>query len=196
MTRMASVLLLLLFTLAAQCAHAEFLDCIFADGGFEDPGTTNAQALAALSLHNCARKTVDPAASPPLGTLSWSPAIATVAQTFSNSCLYDAINVSPYGQNLQAIRSDDPANNFVDAVSAWLAEQPYYSISNNKSTEPAPPDGTGTCNDYTQVVWNTTTQVGCARTFCTQNSPIADSPHWYFIVCEYSQPGNDGNRPY
>jgi hypothetical protein len=87
-----------------------------------------------------------------------------------------------------------------DAVSAWLSEQPFYSITNNKCTEPAPPDGTGTCDDYTQIVWEATTPqpplVGCARTFCTQHSPFAASPHWYFVVCEY-QPGRiKGDRPY
>jgi pathogenesis-related protein 1 len=127
--------------------------------------------------------------------LTWSPAAATVAQTYANTCL-DASSSSPFGENIQAIRANDPANNIVDAVSTWLAEQPYYSITDNECTEPAPPDGTGTCNDYTQVVWNSTTLVGCARTFCTQLSPFADSPNWYFIVCEYTLPGNDGNKPY
>jgi len=198
MTRIAPVFLLLLFTLAAPSAHAEFLDCIFVDGDFENPGTTNAQALAALSRQNCARKTVDNPPSPPLATLTWSPTLATVAQTYANACL--APIGSPFGENLQSIRANDPANNMVDAVSAWLAEEPFYSLTNNKCTEPDPPDGSGTCSHYTQIVWNSTPppprQVGCARTFCTQHSPFDDSPNWYFVVCEYNPAGNDSDRPY
>lgn len=194
MTRTACAFLVLLFMSVAPGAHAEFLDCVF-DGDFEDPGTTNAQALDALGLHNCARRTVDPPADSPLAPLTWSPAIATVAQTQANTC-FDVPSGLPYGENIYAVPADDPANTMKDAVSAWLAEQPYYAITNNKCTEPAPPDGSGTCDHYTQVVWQTTAVVGCARTFCTQHSPFVGSPTWYFVVCEYLPASTKGERPY
>jgi Cysteine-rich secretory protein family len=184
---------------AAPNAHAVFLDCLF-DGDFEDPGTTDAQALDALSLQNCARRTVDPPADTPLVPLTWSASAAAVAQTYANAC-FDVPSGLPYGENLYAIAADDPANTMKDAVSSWLGEQPYYSITNNKCTDPAPPDGNGTCDDYTQIVWSASVPiapplVGCARTFCTQHSPFAASPHWYFVVCEYLPASTKGARPY
>jgi hypothetical protein len=196
MARIASAFLLMLFMFAAPQARAEFLDCLFVDGGFENPGTTDPQALAALSLHNCARKTVDPPADPPLAPLTWNAAAATVAQTYANGCFDVPSGLPGFGENLFAFRASDTANTIKDAVAAWLAEEPFYSLTNNKCTELDPPDGSGTCAHYTQVVWSTTTQVGCARTFCTLHSPFGDSPHWYFVVCEYQPAGNDGGRPY
>jgi hypothetical protein len=195
MTRTACAFLVLLFMSVAPSAHAVFLDCLF-DGDFEDPGTTAVQALDALNLQNCARRTVDPPADPPLVPLTWSPTFATVAQTYANACFDVPSGLPLFGENLYAIPADDPANTMKDAVTSWLGEQPYYSITNNKCTEPAPPDGSGTCDNYTQVVWSATTQVGCARAFCTQHSPFAASPHWYFVVCEYQPASTKCDRPY
>ncbi len=195
MTRTACASLVLLLLSAAPCARADFLDCVF-DGDFEDPGTTNAQALDALSLHNCARRTVDPPANTPLAPLTWSTSAATVAQTYANACFDVPSGLPGFGENLYAVPSSNPANTMKDAVSAWLAEEPYYAITNNKCTEPAPPGGSGTCDHYTQVVWSATTLVGCARTLCTQHSPFDGSPNWYFVVCEYVPASNKGARPY
>jgi hypothetical protein len=199
MTRTACAFLVLLFLSVAPSAHAVFLDCLF-DGDFEDPGTTDAQALDALNLHNCARRTVDPPASTPLAPLTWSLTFATVAQTYANACFDVPSGLPGFGENLYAIPADDPANTMKDAVTSWLGEEPYYSITNNKCTDPAPPDGNGTCDDYTQIVWEGTVppapMVGCARTFCTQHSPFAASPHWYFVVCEYLPVRIKGQRPY
>jgi hypothetical protein len=196
MTRIGSAFLFLFFLLAAPRVHAEFLDCIFSAGGFENQGTTDPEALAGLNLINCARKTVEPPADPSLSMLTWSVPAATVAQTVANGCRYQHSGVPGFGESINHALAGDPPSTIRDAVAVWMGEQPYYNYADNTCTEPAEPDGTGTCNDYTQAVWSTTTQVGCAITLCTQHSPYAGNVPWYFTVCEYLPTGNTGGKPY
>jgi pathogenesis-related protein 1 len=154
------------------------------------PGTADTQPIAALAQHNCARRTVTPAAASPIADLGWSDALATVAQTWTDACHYGHSGIG-YGESIYAAAGFTPT--MKSAVSAWLSEQPYYDYASNTCSAPNPP---GTCGHYTQAIWNTTTQVGCGITKCTQNSPFAGFTTWWFVTCEYSPPGNFGGRPY
>lgn len=187
--------LLLLLPLSA---HAAFLDCVFFDG-FENPGTTNAAQLAALEVHNCARKTVDPAASSPIAQMTWNTTVASAAQTWANGCNYAHGGVNGYGQNIYAGASTDPnyQATLADASLAWVGEQPYYNYAANTCNTANPPNAARTCGHYTQAVWNATTQLGCGLKYCTTNTPFGPNfPNWYFIVCDYNPAGNNGGRPY
>ena len=78
-------------------------------------------------------------------------------------------------------------------MQAWASEAPDYDYASNTCN--APPDRT--CGHYTQIVWRSSTLVGCAYARCTQNSPFSGFPTWDFWVCDYSPPGNwVGQRPY
>jgi pathogenesis-related protein 1 len=191
MTRFAQLFACAVALAAPTAVRAAFLDCLF-NAGFEDPGTSDAQPAAALALHNCARKTVTPAAAAPIPDLSWSSAVATLAQTYSDACHYGHSGLPGYGENIYAAAGFTPT--IKTAVSAWLGEQPYYNYANNSCSAPNPP---GTCGHYTQAVWDATAQVGCGISYCTQNSPFGSSfPNWWFVVCDYTPAGNDGGRPY
>ena len=68
-------------------------------------------------------------------------------------------------------------------VDAWVSEKANYNHANNRC---APGN---VCSHYTQVVWKNSTEVGCAKAFCSNNSQV-----W---VCNYSPAGNIvGQRPY
>lgn len=56
------------------------------------------------------------------------------------------------------------------AVAMWVAEAPQYSGSYSPAT-----------GHWTQVVWKSTTAVGCGAARCSFGS---------FVVCRYSPPGN------
>ncbi|MGV1100049.1 CAP domain-containing protein [Thiovibrio sp. JS02] len=72
-----------------------------------------------------------------------------------------------------------------DVVASWGSEKKWYSHRNNSCNAP---DGAG-CGHYTQMVWKTTTEVGCAAAICEDQSQI-----W---VCNYAPAGNVvGRKPY
>lgn len=186
----------LLFAVAgsAPAAHAAFLDCVF-DGSFDDAGTSAAASLDGLEVHNCARRTVVPAANPAIPAMAWSDTIATAALTYASQCHYAHSGNPLYGENIYAYATTGShVPTLGEATLAWADEEPYYNYSSNTCSAPNPP---GTCGHYTQVVWRTSTQVGCGLVYCTQNSPFG-SPfnNWYFAVCNYDPPGNSGGKPY
>lgn len=65
----------------------------------------------------------------------------------------------------------------------WASEKPDYNYAANT----CPPDKK--CGHYTQMVWRTTTEVGCGMTICPDKGQI-----W---VCSYNPAGNwEGEKPY
>jgi len=176
-------------------AHAVFLDCVFFDS-YENPGTTNSAALGTLEVHNCARKTVTPAASTPIAPLTWNATVASTAQDWANNCTWAHGDHVGLGQNIYAAAGFTPT--LADAALNWASEEPYYTYASNTCNTANPPNTAGTCGHYTQVVWSTTTQLGCGLQFCTTGSPFGASfPNWYMIVCDYNPPGNwVGQWPY
>lgn len=68
------------------------------------------------------------------------------------------------------------------AVALWIQEQANYNYANNSCS--------GVCGHWTQVVWRTTTKVGCAIHTCPGLQYGAT------VVCNYAPGGNNGGRPY
>lgn len=184
--RVAAVLLLI----AAAPAQAEFLDCVF-DGAFDSSGMATSEAGAAVAMHNCARRTVDPPASTPIEPLAWDVSIASMAQSYANQCHFAHSGTPGYGENIYAAAGFTPA--IEDAVTYWAGEEPFYDYPTNTCS----PSIQGTCGHYTQIVWSGSANVGCGKAYCKQNSPFgAQFPNWYLVVCNYSPAGNNGGRPY
>jgi hypothetical protein len=69
-------------------------------------------------------------------------------------------------------------------VDAWGSEKLDYDYANNSCTPGK------MCGHYTQMVWRTTTTVGCAMAVCEDNQTQV----W---VCQYQPAGNIvGSKPY
>ena len=51
-------------------------------------------------------------------------------------------------------------------VDAWISEKANYNHVNNRC---APGK---VCSHYTQVVWKNSTEVGCAKAYCSNNSQV------------------------
>lgn len=107
--------------------------------------------------------------------LVWNDTLADAATGWANNCQVQhssgTLLSSPYGENLVAGTGDFPVET---AVAQFVLDEGDYDPSNP------------TYNHFTQVVWQSTTQLGCAVSFC-QN--VFDTSAQYY-VCLYSPPGN------
>ena len=108
-----------------------------------------------------------------------------------DSAEYKALGgTSGLGEN---IAGGAPTQTVANAVGVWIAEQASYDHATNACT------GGKDCGHYTQIVWSTTTGVGCAQESCTTGSPFGAyaGSQWDFEVCDFSPPGNiTGQLPY
>jgi pathogenesis-related protein 1 len=169
-----------------------------AGSGSSDGGSSSTIAspeVAWLAPMNAARAVVGEA------PLHWDPLAAQVALTYAGQCdyahnpnasaEYKALGgTSGLGEN---IAGGVPTQTVSSAVNGWIAEQTSYDHATNACT------GGKDCGHYTQIVWSTTSGVGCAQVSCTTGSPLPmyGGGHWDFEVCDFSPPGNIiGQLPY
>lgn len=88
-----------------------------------------------------------------------------------SSPLTKKLQGGPYGENLAASYP-----NTTLAIDAWASEESHYNYAKKKFTERN--------GHFTQLVWQSTTDVGCANIAC--DSDINGD----FLVCEYWPRGN------
>ena len=130
---------------------------------------------AMLSSHNDYRKRHGNA------PLTWNKQLSASALNWANGRSWSHTPNNANGENLATGTYTNPAY----YVFMWYDEVKQYDYSNPGFSEQA--------GHYTQVVWNATTQVGCAMTnTATQQLP----DYTYYLVCEYSPPGNIVNPGY
>ncbi|XP_071721147.1 pathogenesis-related protein 1C-like [Rutidosis leptorrhynchoides] len=140
--------------------------------------TTHAQNSQTdyLNSHNSERSSVS------VANIAWNATVAAYAQNYANQRIGDCSLVrsnGPYGENV----ATGSGLTGINAVSLWIAEKSYYTYSTNTCASGH------VCSHYTQVVWSSSTQLGCARVQC--NSGL------YYVICNYYTPGNiAGQSPY
>jgi len=124
----------------------------------------------ALSAHNKFRALYG--AKP----LKWSNTLANSAQVWASRCVFEHSNgdLGPYGENIAA---GAPTETMANGIRSWTNEAKQYDYKNP------------TYSHFTQVVWKSTKQLGCARVQCGSKifSGFSSSD---FIVCEYYPEGN------
>jgi pathogenesis-related protein 1 len=152
--------------------------------------------------HNNARANV--VAREPLPALTWSPLLASEARRWADElarrCRGLEHRTSPaYGQNIASRASEGVESRFspAEAVAGWVAEGKCYEHGRFATTDRcdaacvAELHSPG-CGHYTQVVWRTTRELGCAYASCGRDGLLVE--YW---VCNYSPPGNiRGREPY
>jgi pathogenesis-related protein 1 len=145
------------------------------------------------AAHNTTRANAVPVPDPPLPSLCWSAAVATTAQAWADTCQATHnpnLGTLGLGENLFFF-APPGAYTPLDGVAYWAAESSDYDYATNTC---APGQ---VCGHYTQMVWRSTSHIGCGIATCNINSPFPGFTTWTWIVCDYQPPGNYvGQRPY
>lgn len=150
-----------------------------------------AEYAGMLDAHNQWRREVQSPA------LHWSSHAARMAQSWADQLQREGCqmrhNPAPerkavFGENIYRYWRSQPYQGYrrdpAQVVAGWGAEKAYYDAAGNRCRAPAG----SVCGHYTQLVWNTSLQVGCGRAHC------GDSEIW---VCNYYPRGNYvGVRPF
>jgi pathogenesis-related protein 1 len=168
------------------------------------------------AAHNAVRAMVQ--TTPPLPPMTWSPTLAAYAQDWvdmlassPSTCAMPMhrsgkdLQKQGYGENLAASASR-PARMTTPqyAVDGWAGEVMCWT----PGTISIPGVVAGTekcdqncylamhsdgCGHYTQVVWRTSTQVGCGVASCLGSDGLT----WEIWICNYAPAGNiAGQAPY
>jgi hypothetical protein len=136
-----------------------------------------------LAAHNAVR------ASAGLAPLSWDPALGQAAAAYAQQMAFTGV----FAHSDRSVRSGTGENLWMGTrgafsvetmVSNWASENRMF----RRGVFPAV-SRTGNWEDvghYTQIVWPSTTRVGCA---------LASTARTDYLVCRYSPAGNVMGRP-
>ncbi|KAF6089095.1 R3H domain containing like [Phyllostomus discolor] len=155
---------------------------------------------ALLDYHNHIRATVHPPAAN-MEYMVWDEQLARSAEAWATQCIWahGPSQLMRYvGQNLSI--HTGRYHSVVDLVRAWSEERQHYLF-------PAPADCTPrcpwrcsgpVCSHYTQMVWASSSRLGCALHTCGSISVWGST--WrqaVYLVCNYAIKGNwIGEAPY
>ncbi len=151
------------------------------------------ELVGITEAHNVVRSMVQHAT--PVPPLAWSDALEATAKTYGMMCINNDGNPNimdhnpnrsqghqqTFGSVGENIYASGGTATGQGAVNTWAAEKANYTYPNGYSAQ------TG---HYTQIVWRTTTHVGCALVNC----PNIGFPST--IICNYGPSGNSGGPPY
>eukprot|EP00057_Strongylocentrotus_purpuratus_P025855 XP_011680329.1 PREDICTED: uncharacterized protein LOC105445895 [Strongylocentrotus purpuratus] len=148
-----------------------------------------------VDWHNDYRRQVSPAASN-MEYMTWDDELAGWAQEWTDSCYYEhgfpeAAENERIGQNLwRGLVADLPDGS--GPISSWWDEWQWYDYE----TDTCLPDKI--CGHYRQLVWDTSSKVGCARSFCAEGyDDTLNFTDNHIVACNYREQGNQVNiKPY
>jgi uncharacterized protein YkwD len=141
-----------------------------------------------LAVHNRERAAVG------VPALVWNDDIAATAQIYANYLwstgkfehrTTEYLTTHPndsavWGENLGARHGAPTTVPIAQNMQGWVAEKNVFQGLPSAT-------GTNVVGHYTQMVWNSTKEVGCAT---------ATGNNYDVLVCRYSPPGNTGGNPY
>nr|CDS29757.2 peptidase inhibitor 16 [Hymenolepis microstoma] len=145
-----------------------------------------------LDSHNQARSDVSPPATNMM-EMRYSSEMEKLAESWASRCKFahpswNDVMYENTGQNI-AITFGHQNVDFPHVIDLWHKEKDYYYDGDYCTPGQA-------CGHYTQMVWSSSTNVGCAVERCDQYFGGHPQPT-YLYVCQYQAPGNYiGQKPY
>ncbi|XP_056289887.1 cysteine-rich secretory protein LCCL domain-containing 1 [Pseudoliparis swirei] len=161
---------------------------------------TDGDAQLILDLHNKLRGQVYPPSSN-MEHMVWDTELERTAEEWAETCLWEhgpASLLPQIGQNLGAHWGRFRPPTF--HVQAWYDEVKDYSFPYPQECDPYCPFRCSgpVCTHYTQLVWATSSRIGCAINMCYNMNVWGQI--WakaVYLVCNYSPKGNWwGHSPY
>jgi pathogenesis-related protein 1 len=139
----------------------------------------NAFQQEALDAHNKARAEQDRG----LSSLKWSAQLQADAQAWADQCKFS--HSVPEGQGQNLFMTSMSTASAASAVNSWMKEENYY-----QGIDGCYPGKV--CGHYTQVVWHSTENVGCAMKTCSsvKDQNGKDLGAGTVLVCNYNPAGN------
>jgi len=118
--------------------------------------------------------------------LEWDEELAEQAKAHADLCVWEH-STGSWGENLAASAAQSQSqlsfNTLTSGVTNWYTEHLDYTFDSNSCS--------GVCGHYTQVVWATSTKIGCAYQICGPGFIWDDTfPYQTFLTCQYTPPGN------
>ncbi|KAI3920608.1 hypothetical protein MKX01_017619 [Papaver californicum] len=117
--------------------------------------------------------------------LTWNSTLARYARRIASQRIADCQMIHSNGDFGENVFWGDKyeAYSAAYAVKSWASETTYYNPTQNSCNQ------NGICGHYTQIVWTTTTRLGCSRVKCNSGGVYA--------ICVYDPPGNYvGENPF
>ncbi|KAG7395672.1 hypothetical protein PHYBOEH_003351 [Phytophthora boehmeriae] len=137
-----------------------------------------------IDRHNYFRTTGLPWSAGNMRRIGWDANLATTAASTAAKCSA----TTSAGMNVFQFSSGNSSDIIDDAIQEWVVETSVETLS--KMAQPGSSGqgvGAGVYNSYSQVLWSSTTSVGCAAASCSSGQ---------MVVCQYSPAGNDGSSPW
>ena len=133
--------------------------------------------------------------------LQWHDGLASAAQMVANKCSFthdtktgkDQCGFDGYGQNFACVGGSATEDPTKDISGQWYGEEGIYEQTGSYGKSNPIESGSGETGHFTQVVWKSTTHVGCAMANCP-NGVSGTSGMDSLFVCDYGPAGNMGGE--
>jgi pathogenesis-related protein 1 len=153
------------------------------------PSTT--QSWRFVDLNNQYRSQTVPVAAN-MRALTFDTSLSTTANNWATQCIWGASGTSNVGETLYATSqrtSNVPDFNVDAVVDSFVTQWKDYSQVSNTC-------GASSCTNYTQMIWDSTVNVGCAIQDCSSITNMYVNGGT-LVVCHYTPRGNfPGLRPF
>ncbi|KAI6647599.1 hypothetical protein LOD99_8673 [Oopsacas minuta] len=148
-----------------------------------------------VRAHNQLRREVQPQASN-MKEISWSTSLQLLADYKVKDCKSSSLSLDynglTYGYASRLIKdiTEPSITTFLTSVEEWFDSGQYYNMYDNECGYTP-----RVCENYVQVAWANSSQIGCAYNYCTIRNYESNEYYGVLILCLYYS-AMDGDLPY